>query len=107
MKRLLSGDLSWQRRLELIYDGLQNCRSWRGEKPLNSRSTLIRIFHRESNSTASMCELREVNWVQLHSVLWITEKHHLFPLDLAENIVFYDYDFDRQLIFHCGHKVSH
>ena len=91
----------------MIDNCLQDRRAWRAKKLVHRRTAFCRIVEREAHPAACMRELREVNWMELNAKFGIPQKNHLLPFNLTENIVLDNHDFDRQLIFHCGHKIGH
>src|SRR5579872_1818007 len=107
VQRLLGFDLRGHWRLERIDNGLQDGRSRSREKLLECSSAIFWILDAEADTAAGMGESRKIDRVQIDTVLRISQKNHLLPLDLPQRIVLDDDHFDWELVLHGGDEVSH
>src|SRR5947209_7894424 len=105
--RLLCFDFAGHWRGEWIDYGFDQHWAIHLESLVENRSAMLGIFDGESRAAASARKCREIDRVQLDAILRISQKHHLLPLDLAQQIVFDDDYANWQLILHCCHEIRH
>src|SRR5690349_21341025 len=99
--------LGWHRRGEWIDYSFNDYRTVDLQRLVEYGSAALWIFDGESGTAAGPGECGEVDGMEIDSIFRITEKNHLFPFDLSEDIVLNDNDPYGKLIFYRRHKVRH
>src|SRR6185437_17165336 len=70
-------------------------------------AAVFRVLNAKSGSAASLGKFHKINRRKIHAKFRVAKKDHLFPLDLAQDIVLDYYNDDRELVFHRSHKFRH